>query len=157
MRYLMLAVLFAAAATGPASAGVPQSLHFFVGHFSCVTTTSNGDTDYSSFTSSIWGNWVKEDITFAAGMGQPESKGTAYLGYDPTSKQWIYNEVDATGAYFVTHSSSPQMRDSHWHIAFPQMNDTTAIKVLSPTQYTVTSNLTEGGKPVSFKQICTRA
>ncbi|HTA38905.1 MAG TPA: hypothetical protein VK760_07510 [Candidatus Acidoferrales bacterium] len=155
MRPLVLAGFLLLAATSTASAAIPDGLQSFAGNWSCVLK-SGGSTYLSSAANAVWGSWIKEEITFPAQMGQPASVGTAYLGYDAGTHNWIYNEIDSVGEYFITKSASPQVSNSSWTSAFPVAGDSSAIRVASRSEYTVDGSYTENGKKSSFHQTCTR-
>jgi hypothetical protein len=153
-RALVLAGFLLLAATNTASAAIPEELQSFAGSWACVLK-SGGATYLSSSANAVWGNWIKEEITFPAQMGQPASVGTAYLGYDAGTHRWIYNETDSVGEYFINQSESPKLSNSSWTSAFPTGN-TSNIHIVSPTQYTVDGSYVEDGKTSSFHQECTR-
>lgn len=142
------------AATSTASAAMPKDLQSFAGNWACVLK-SGGATYLSSSANSVWGSWIKEEITFPAQMGQPASVGTAFLGYDATKHRWIYNEIDSVGVYFITKSESPRLSNSNWTSAFPT-GDVTTIRIISRSRYTVDGRYSENGKTSSFHQVCTR-
>ena len=142
------------AATNTASAAMPAELQGFAGNWACVLK-SGGATFLSSAANSVWGNWIKEEITFPAQMGQPASQGTAYLGYDAANHRWIYDEIDAVGEYFITKSDSPRLSNSNWNSALPT-GDLSTIRVVSQSQYTIDGRYVENGKASSFHQVCTR-
>ena len=153
-RAIVLAGFMLLAATSAASAAIPEELQSFAGNWACVLK-SGGTTYLSSAANSVWGSWIKEEITFPAQMGQPASVGTAYLGYDATMHRWIYSEIDSVGEYFITKSESPRLSDSSWKSAFPT-GDVSTIRVTSRSQYTVDGRYSENGKTSSFRQVCTR-
>ena len=142
------------AATSTASAAIPEGLQSFAGNWACVLK-SGGATYLNSAANSVWGSWIKEELTFPAQMGEPASTGTAYLGYDAATHRWIYNEIDSVGEYFINTSESPRLSNSNWTSAIPTGNDS-AIRVISRSQYTVDGHYTENGKTSSFHQVCTR-
>ncbi len=153
-RAMLLAGVLLLAATSTASAAIPESLQSFAGNWACVLK-SGGATYLSSAANSVWGSWIKEEITFPAQMGQQASVGTAYLGYDATTHRWIYDEIDSVGEYFVTKSESPRLSNSSWTSAFPT-GDASTIRILSRSQYTIDGRYLENGKASSFHQVCTR-
>src|SRR5579862_4491223 len=130
MRVLLLAGLLLVGATSAASAAMPEGLQGFVGNWACVLKSGSA-TYASSASNSVWGSWIKEEITFPAQNGAPASVGTGYLGYDAQLHRWIYAEIDSVGEYFITKSQSPRLRDSSWTSAFPTTGDTTTIRVNS--------------------------
>jgi len=154
-RVIVLAGVLLLASTSNASAAMSEDLKSFAGNWSCVL--KSGDATYlSSAANSVWGSWIKEEITFPAQMGQPASLGTAYLGYDTTTHAWIYNEIDSIGEYFINKSESPKLSNSDWKSAFPVTSGTAAIRIVSPSQYSVDGTYSENGKTSSFHQTCTR-
>ena len=153
-RVIVLAGFLLLAATGTSSAAIPEELQSFAGNWACVLK-SGGATYSSSAANSVWGSWIKEEITFPAQMGQPASVGTAYLGYDAASHRWIYSQIDSVGEYFITKSESPRLSDSSWTSAFPA-GDASTIRVVSRSQYTVDGSYSENRKKSSFHQVCTR-
>lgn len=153
-RAIVLLGFLLVAATSPASAAMPKELQSFAGNWACVLK-SGGATYLSSSANSVWGNWIKEEITFPAQMGQSASVGTAYLGYDATMHRWIYNEIDSVGEYFITKSESRRLSNSSWASAFPT-GDVTTIRVISRSKYTVDGSYVANGKTSSFHQVCTR-
>ena len=142
------------AATNAASAAMPKELHSFAGNWACVLK-SGGATFLSSSANSVWGSWIKEEITFPAQMGQAASVGTAYLGYDAAMHRWIYNETDSVGVYFVTTSESSRLNNSNWKSVLPA-GDVSTIRIISQSQYSIDGRYVENGKASSFHQVCTR-
>jgi len=153
-RAIVLAGFLLLAATSTASAAIPEGLQSFAGNWACVLK-SGGATYLSSAANSVWGSWIKEEITFPAQMGEPASVGTAYLGYDAKMHRWIYNEIDSVGEYFITKSESPRLSNSSWTSAFPT-GDVSTIRVISRSQYTIDGRYLENGKTSLFHQVCTR-
>jgi len=153
-RATIMAAFLLLAATSTASAAMDADLQSFAGNWSCVLK-SGGATYSNTAANSVWGSWIKEDLSFPAQMGQPASVGTAYLGYDAQAHLWIYDEIDSVGEHFINKSDSPKLRDSSWTSAFPTGN-TSTIHIVSPSQYTVDGSYVEDGKTSSFHQVCTR-
>lgn len=143
------------ASTASAVAAVPAGVQTFAGSWSC--RLQQGGVTYASTISAVpWGNWIKEDITYPAQAGEPASKGIAFMGYDTQGHRWIYNETDAVGSFFVKKSDDRDVRASSWTGAYPASGDVTTFHVLSHDRYTIDSRYTEGGKALSFHQVCTR-
>lgn len=56
-----------------------SDLQSFAGNWTCALESA-GATYLSSSANSVWGNWIKEEITFPAQVRQPASVGNAYQG-----------------------------------------------------------------------------
>jgi hypothetical protein len=151
---MLLAGFLLLAATSTASAAIPDELQSFAGNWACVLK-AGGATYSNGSANSVWGSWIKEELTFPAQMGEPASTGTGYLGYDAQAHLWIYNETDSVGEYFIKKSASPKLSNSSWTSVFPTGNAST-MTVTSPSQYTIDGSYSEGGKTTSFQQVCTR-
>ena len=144
------------AATLPARAAVPPQLSGMIGNWSCVGKVG-GASETSTIAASAWGDWVKEEISFPAMGKYPASAGTAFLGWDATHKTWVYDEVDQVGEYFVTISSSSAFANSKWKAQYPPEAGQSKIVMLSKDSYTVDVTYVEGGKQMTFHQLCKRA
>jgi hypothetical protein len=138
-----------------AIAAAPAGVQVFAGNWSCQLRQGNV-TYMSTIAAAPWGQWIKEDITYPAQAGEPASKGIAFMGYDAQGHRWIYNETDDIGAYFVKKSDDRDVQASSWTGAYPASGDVTTFHVLSHDRYTIDSNYTEGGKALTFHQVCTR-
>jgi hypothetical protein len=154
-RAMVLAGFLLLAATSTASAAIPDELQSFAGNWKCALKAA-GATYSNDAANSVWGSWIKEELTFPAQMGEPASTGTAYLGYDAQAHLWIYNEIDSVGEYFMKKSSSPKVGNSSWTSVFPTAGNASTLTVNSPAQYTIDGSYSENGKTTSFQQVCTR-
>ena len=143
------------AASLPAQAAPPTALSSMVGSWTC-TGKVGGVSETSTIVATAWGQWIRDDISFPAVGKYPASAGTAYLGWDSTHKEWVYNEVDQVGEYFITTSSSPKWGKTAWAARYPPEAGTSIINMLSKNAYTVDVSYSENGKPATFHQRCTR-
>ena len=144
------------AATLPARAALSPQLSGMTGNWSCAGKVG-GVSETTTIVATAWGDWVKEEISFPAMGKYPASTGTAFLGWDATHKAWVYDEVDQVGAYFVTISSSPSFANSSWKAQYPPEAGKSKTVLLSKDSYTVDVAYEEGGKHLTFHQLCTRS
>ena len=156
VRSLVLALVLAFVATAASvPAAIPPGAQTFAGNWSCRLQQGNS-TYRSTIVAKPWGEWIKEEITYPAQAGEPASTGIAFLGYDAQGHHWVYNETDSVGEYFVKKSDDRDVRSSSWTGVYPTTGDATTFHVLSHNRYTIDSRYTEGGKALSFHQLCTR-
>ncbi len=157
-RALTASILALFVATGIALSAVAtkqqQTLHAFVGRWTCISHFSRHKTFKEVDTYSPYGTWLRIDATYPAQNGQPAATGVSFFGYDANHHRWIIGGFDSTGGYYITYSTSPTFNGSHWSDGYPPNGGWANVTMPSNNRYTID---TGGGEMGVSHTVCTRS
>jgi hypothetical protein len=145
--------------TATMAAASPQQteLQSLVGHWTCVTHSSDGKTYKETDENAMWGTWVKVDSTYPAQNGQPAATGIGVIGYDAKHHRWFSDGFDTNGGYGSGYSNSATLAGSKWFDGYPNNNGGATV-TMSKNQYSVDSKgAGTNGKMTTSHQVCTRS
>ena len=134
-----------------------QMVQRFAGTWTCVTHDSMHKTWRETDVSTIFGPWIRTQVSSPAQNGMKAATGTDFFGYDSSRKRWTFSNFSTDGSYFESYSSSPSFDGAVWKMAYPAGPLAATSHMSSANQYSMDwSGPGPNGHTVTGHQVCTR-